>query len=167
LAANPDPAFLYTIPTFQNPSGRTLPADRRRRVVELAAAANMPIVEDDPYGLIRVGGEPEPSMFGLSGGGTIYTSPFSKTIAPGPRVGFYIVPEDLAGPLTDRANSTYITPALLSEAVVHEFIRRGNFEPNLERVNGLLKARRDAMLAALDKHPSGAAWSHPTGGDLA
>jgi DNA-binding transcriptional MocR family regulator len=103
-------------------------------------------------------------MFELSGGTTIYTSSFSKTIAPGLRVGFYIVPEELAGPLTDRANSTYITPALLSEAVVHEFIRRGRFEPNLERVNGLLKARRDAMLAALEKHLSGAAWSHPNGG---
>ena len=57
LAANPDPAFLYTIPTFQNPSGRTLPADRRRRVVELAAAAGTLIVEDDPYGLIRFEGE--------------------------------------------------------------------------------------------------------------
>src|SRR5262249_54535019 len=164
LAANPDPAFLYTIPTFQNPSGRTLPADRRRRVVELAAAANMLIVEDDPYGLIRFEGEPEPSMFELSGGVTIYTSSFSKTIAPGLRVGFYIVPEELAAPLTDRANSTYITPALLSEAVVHEFIRRGSFEPNLERVNGLLKVRRDAMLGALEKHLSGAAWSHPDGG---
>ena len=104
LAENPDPAFLYTIPTFQNPSGRTLPADRRRRVVELAATAGTLIVEDDPYGMIRFEGEAEPSMFELSGGTIIYTSSFSKTIAPGLRVGFYIVPEELAGPLTDRAN---------------------------------------------------------------
>jgi DNA-binding transcriptional MocR family regulator len=164
LAASPDPAFLYTIPTFQNPSGRTLPEDRRRRVVELAAEAGLLIVEDDPYGLIRFEGERVPSLFELSGGTIIYTSSFSKTIAPGLRVGFYIVPEELAGPLTDRANSTYITPALLSEAVVHEFISRGTFEPNLERVNGLLKLRRDAMLAALDKHLSGTTWSHPDGG---
>jgi 2-aminoadipate transaminase len=164
LDANPDPAFLYTIPTFQNPSGRTLPADRRRRVVELAAAAGTLIVEDDPYGMIRFDGEPEPSLYELSGGTIIYTSSFSKTIAPGLRVGFYIVPEELAAPLTERANSTYITPVQLSEAVVHEFISRGAFEPNLARVNGLLKARRDAMLAALDKHMSGARWSRPDGG---
>ena len=164
LAANPDPAFVYLIPTFQNPSGRTLPTDRRRRVVELAAAAGTLIVEDDPYGMIRFDGEPEPSMFELSGGTIIYTSSFSKTISPGLRVGFYIVPEELAAPLTERANSTYITPVQLSEAVVHEFITRGSFEPNLERVNGLLKARRDAMLAALDKHMSGARWSRPEGG---
>jgi DNA-binding transcriptional MocR family regulator len=164
LASNPDPAFLYTIPTFQNPSGRTLPEDRRRRVVELAAAANTLIVEDDPYGLIRFDGERVPSIFELSDGAIIYTSSFSKTIAPGLRVGYYIVPDELAAPLTERANSTYITPALLSEAVVHEFLSRGTFEPNLERVNALLKARRDAMLAALDKHLSGATWSHPEGG---
>jgi DNA-binding transcriptional MocR family regulator len=164
LAATPDPAFLYAIPTFQNPSGRTLPEDRRRQVVELAATANVLIVEDDPYGLIRFEGDPEPSLFELSDGKIIYTSSFSKTIAPGLRVGFYIVPEELAAPLTDRANSTYITPVLLSQAVVHEFIRRGNFEPNLVRVNGLLRARRDAMLAALDKHMGGATWSHPAGG---
>jgi DNA-binding transcriptional MocR family regulator len=164
LAASPDPAFLYTIPTFQNPSGRTLPEDRRRRVVELADAASLLIVEDDPYGMIRFEGERVPSLFELAGGTIIYTSSFSKTIAPGLRVGFYIVPDELAGPLTDRANSTYITPALLSEAVVHEFISRGRFEPNLERVNGLLKLRRDAMLAALAKHLSGTTWSHPGGG---
>jgi 2-aminoadipate transaminase len=164
LGAHPDPAFLYTIPTFQNPSGRTLPEDRRRRVVEIAAAADTLVVEDDPYGLIRFEGEPQPSLFDLSGRATIYTSSFSKTVAPGLRVGFYIVPEHMAGPLIDRANSTYITPALLSQAVVYEFIRRGNFEPNLVRVNGLLKLRRDAMLSALEKHFSGARWSQPEGG---
>ena len=114
--------------------------------------------------MIRFDGEPEPSMFELSGGTIIYTSSFSKTISPGLRVGFYIVPEELAAPLTERANSTYITPVQLSEAVVHEFISRGSFEPNLVRVNGLLKARRDAMLAALYKHMSGAEWSRPEGG---
>jgi DNA-binding transcriptional MocR family regulator len=164
LAANEDPAFLYTIPTFQNPSGRTLPEDRRRRVVEIAAAANLLVVEDDPYGMIRFEGDRLPSLFEMSGGKIIYTSSFSKTIAPGLRVGFYVVPEELSAPLTDRANSTYITPVLLGQAVVHEFITRGTFEPNLERVNGLLRLRRDAMLAALEKHLSGASWSHPDGG---
>jgi len=158
------PAFVYTIPTFQNPSGRTLPADRRREVVALARAAGALIVEDDPYGLIRFEGEAEPAMFEISGRMTLYTSSFSKTIAPGLRVGWYIVPEPLAGPLIERANSTYITPVLLGQAVVHEFIRRGNFEPNLERVKALLKLRRDAMLAALARHFGGSRWSRPEGG---
>src|SRR5581483_7978186 len=75
-----------------------------------------------------------------------------------------ILPQEMAGELIEAANSTYITPVLLGQATVYEFLRRGSFEPNLERVNGLLKARRDAMMAALEKHLSGAVWSHPEGG---
>ena len=165
LAASPDPAFLYTIPTFQNPSGRTLPRIAAGGSSSSPPTAGLLIVEDDPYGLIRFEGERVPSLFELSGGTIIYTSSFSKTIAPGLRVGFYIVPEELAGPLTDRANSTYITPVLLSEAVVHEFISRGSFEPNLERVNGLLQAspRRDARRAR-QAPLRRTTWSHPDGG---
>jgi DNA-binding transcriptional MocR family regulator len=157
-------AFLYTIPTFQNPSGRTMSAERRQRIVELASFYNLQIVEDDPYGLVRYEGEPQPSLFELSGKSYIYSSSFSKTISPGLRVGWYILPEELAAELTEDAASTYITPVLLNQAIAHEFIRRGNFEPNLVRINGLLKARRDAMLAALDSHLSGCTWTHPQGG---
>ena len=114
--------------------------------------------------MIRFEGEAEPSMFELSGGTIIYTSSFSKTIAPGLRVGFYIVPEELAGPLTDRANCDlhHAGPAQPGgRARVHR-PRQLRAEPR--RINGLLRARRDAMLAALDKHLSGATWSHPDGG---
>ena len=159
-----EPVFLYTIPTFQNPSGRTMSAERRRQIVELAQFHNLQIVEDDPYGLIRYEGEAQPALFDLSGKTFIYSSSFSKTISPGLRVGWYILPEELAGEITETAASTYITPVLLNQAVAFEFIRRGNFEPNLERVNGLLRARRDAMLAALEKHLSGCTWTRPEGG---
>jgi 2-aminoadipate transaminase len=159
-----DPAFLYTIPTFQNPSGRTMSAARRRRLVEQAQFHNLQIVEDDPYGLIRYEGEPQPALFDLSGKTFIYSSSFSKTISPGLRVGWYILPEELAGEITEAAASTYITPVLLNQAVAFEFIRRGNFQSNLERVIGLLRERRDAMLAALEKHLSGCTWTRPEGG---
>jgi DNA-binding transcriptional MocR family regulator len=151
-------------PTFQNPSEAYALTERRRRVVELAAFYNLRIVEDDPYGLVRYEGAPEPSLFELTGRTSIYSSSFSKTISPGLRVGWYILPEELAAELTEDAASTYITPVLLNQAIAHEFIRRGNFEPNLVRINGLLKARRDAMLAALDTHLSGCTWTHPQGG---
>ncbi len=164
LVANEPPAFLYTIPTFQNPSGRTLPDGRRRQIAEIAAGSGLTILEDDPYGRIRFEGEAPVSLYELAPEQTIYTSSFSKTIAPGLRVGWYVFPEELAAQVVARANSTYITPVLLGEATVYEFITRGNFEPNLVRVNGLLKLRRDAMLAALDKHFSGAVWSRPEGG---
>jgi 2-aminoadipate transaminase len=159
-------AFLYTIPTFQNPSGRTIPTERRRRLVELARAHDLPVLEDDPYGLVRYEGEAPPRLLELEGGELVtYTSSFSKTIAPGLRVGYFVLPEPLVAPFEDAAVSTYITPGLLGEATVWEFVRRGRFEPNLERVTGLLRARRDAMLDALDRELGGAArWSRPEGG---
>jgi DNA-binding transcriptional MocR family regulator len=164
LSAHRQPAFVYLIPTFQNPSGRTLPEERRRRVVELARDAGTILLEDDPYGLIRFEGEAPSKLYDLDRSSVIYTSSFSKTVAPGLRVGWFILPESLAPDLVRRANDTYITPVLLGQAVVHEFIARGSFEPNLGRINSLLKARRDAMLTALDKHFSGARWSKPQGG---
>jgi DNA-binding transcriptional MocR family regulator len=164
LRAGDKPAFLYTIPTFQNPSGRTLSTERRRRIVELAAEHDLLVLEDDPYGLVRFDGEPQPSLFELSGGATTYSSSFSKTVAPGLRVGYFVFPEELAAQLALQANGTYISPVLLGQATVHEFVRRGNFEPNLERIVELLRARRDAMLAALERHLPDATWSRPAGG---
>src|SRR5262249_29408833 len=118
------------------------------------------------YGLIRFEGERLPALYDLAreNNRVIYSSSISKTISPGLRVGWFILPNDLAGDLIEAANATYITPVLLGQATIFEFMRRGNFEPNLERVNGLLKARRDAMLASLEKHFSGAVWTHPAGG---
>jgi DNA-binding transcriptional MocR family regulator len=166
LDDGPEPAFLYTIPTFQNPSGLTLSTERRKRVAEIAAARNLLVLEDDPYGLIRFDGEPEPSLFSLDTAGVVaYSSSFSKTIAPGLRVGYFVLPEALESALEKAAGSTYISPALLSQATVYEFVSRGNFEPNIERSSGLLQARRDAMLRALDRSfPSEASWSRPDGG---
>jgi DNA-binding transcriptional MocR family regulator len=159
-------AFLYTIPTFQNPTGLTLSGDRRKRLAELVRTRRLPVLEDDPYGLVRFEGEPLPSLFELEGGvDVMYSSSFSKTIAPGLRVGYAIVPAALTRELEELVASTYITPALLAEATVYEFLRRGLFEPNLERVRGLLRSRRDAMLEALERELSGRArWNRPEGG---
>jgi 2-aminoadipate transaminase len=167
LGRGGDVSFLYTIPTFQNPSGRTLSTERRRRLAELVAAHGVPVLEDDPYGLVRYEGERPPSLHEVEGGELVtYTSSFSKTVAPGVRSGWFVLPEDLAGPVEERAVSTYITPTYLGQATVHEVISRGAFEPNLERITGLLRARRDAMLEALERElgGSGATWSRPEGG---
>jgi DNA-binding transcriptional MocR family regulator len=139
LATGEKPAFLYLIPTFQNPSGRTLTAERRRRVVELAQEHGLLVLEDDPYGLVRYEGEPLPSLFELSDGAIAYSSSFSKTIAPGLRVGWFVLPTDLAKQIEGKATSTYITPVLLGQATVHEFVSRGLFDANVERVTGLLR----------------------------
>jgi DNA-binding transcriptional MocR family regulator len=159
-------SFLYTIPTFQNPSGRTLSTARRRGLVELAKEHELVIVEDDPYGLVRFEGESPPTLFELAGGdGVVYGSSFSKTIAPGARVGYLILPDELASVVTASATATYITPSLIGEAAVYEFVRRGLLEPNVERVAAELRARRDAMLAALARELGDTArWSRPEGG---
>ena len=167
LRRGPRPALLYVIPTFQNPSGRTLGPDGRRRLVELAVEHDLLVLEDDPYGLVRFEGIAPPTLHELEGGErVVYSSSYSKTISPGVRVGYLVVPERLAGRLEAVATSTYITPALLSQATVYEFLRRGALDRNLDLVRSLLRARRDALLAALEEHlgVTGAAWSRPEGG---
>ena len=166
LARGGDVSFLYTIPTFQNPSGRTLGETRRRRIVELCRAHDLDVLEDDPYGLVRYEGTSPVSLHALDDGERVtFTSSFSKTVAPGLRVGWFVVPEELRAAYDDRAVSTYISPPLLSQAIVHELHARGGFEPNLERVRGILGAQRDAMLEALERELSGrATWSRPEGG---
>jgi DNA-binding transcriptional MocR family regulator len=164
LAEGDAPAFLYLIPTFQNPSGRTLSAERRHRVVELAHEHGLLVLEDDPYGLVRYEGEPLPSLFELSDGEVAYSSSFSKTIAPGLRVGWFVLPAPLAKEIEAKATSTYITPVLLGQAAVHEFVSRGRFDANVERVTGLLRGRRDAMLSALDRELPSARATRPEGG---
>jgi 2-aminoadipate transaminase len=162
----PAPAFLYTIPTFQNPSGRTQPLHVRRRLVALARERGVLIVEDDPYALVRFEGEPLPSLFELAGGeGVIYASSFSKVVSPGLRVGYVVSPPKVGGALQELATRTYLAPVFLPQAIVWEYLERGLFEPNLDRIRGLLRARRDAMLAALARAcPPGASWSRPEGG---
>jgi DNA-binding transcriptional MocR family regulator len=162
-----DVSFLYTIPTFQNPSGRTLSTERRRRLVSLVVERDLHVLEDDPYGLVRYEGEAPPALHALEGGGRVtFTSSFSKTAAPGLRVGWFVLPEVLVASYDDRVVSTSISPPLLPQAAIHELIESGRFEPNLDRIKGLLGARRDAMLEALERLelPEGATWSRPDGG---
>jgi 2-aminoadipate transaminase len=160
------PSFLYTIPTFQNPSGRTLSSERRARLVEVAREHGLAVLEDDPYGLVRFEGDAPASLLELEGGDLVtYTSSFSKTVAPGVRTGYFVLPESDAAAFEERAVSTYISPPFLPQAIVAEFVAQGRFEPNLEHVRGELRARRDAMLEALQSHaPAGSAWSTPEGG---
>jgi 2-aminoadipate transaminase len=166
IDTEPAPAFLYTIPTFQNPSGRTQPLHVRQRLVALARERDLLLVEDDPYALVRFEGEPLPSLFELAGGeGVVHASSFSKVVSPGLRVGYVVSPPKLAHALQELATRTYLAPGFLPQAIVWEYLERGLFEPNLERIRGLLRARRDAMLAALARAcPPGASWSRPAGG---
>ncbi len=123
LARGGDVSFLYTIPTFQNPSGRTLGEPRRRRVVEIVREYGLDVLEDDPYGLVRFEGETPASVHALEGGEHVtFTSSFSKTAAPGLRVGWFVVPDGLRAGYDDQAVSTYSSPSLLTQAIVPELV---------------------------------------------
>jgi DNA-binding transcriptional MocR family regulator len=165
IAANGRPGLVYTIPTFQNPSGLTLSLEGRRRLAELAAEHDLLVYEDDPYGLVRFEGEPLPSVFELTGRRTVFSSSFSKTIAPGVRVGYLVLPEELVKPVETLATDTYVSPAIFVQGALYEFLASGRFEPNVERTRAALRARRDAMLDALRRElPEGVTWSRPQGG---
>jgi 2-aminoadipate transaminase len=165
LAGGPAPAFLYTIPTFQNPSGRTQPVEVRRRLVDLGRRHRLLVVEDDPYALVRFEGEPLPSLFELAEGeGVVYTSSFSKVASPGLRVGYVAAPHELAARIEESATRTYLAPSFLPQAIISEYLARRLMEPNLERIRELLRSRRDAMLTALPEACPRATWSRPEGG---
>ncbi len=160
------PKVVYTIPTFQNPSGRTLSRENRTRLVELARDSGAVLVEDDPYGLLRFDGEPLPTLFELAcGDGVLLLSSFSKTVAPGLRVGYVVLPEELVRPIEAFVLENYVSPSIFVQAALYEFVSGGSFEPNLDRVRLGLRRRRDAMLAALARElPDGVGWSEPEGG---
>jgi DNA-binding transcriptional MocR family regulator len=165
LRRDSSPAFLYALPTFQNPSGRTLPLERRRRLVELAREHDLTVLEDDPYGQVRFDGEPLPTLRELDGGeNVLYSSSFSKIVAPGARVGYFVLTADVAAALGARAQNVYLTPALIGQATVFEFVQRGSLAPNVARVSELLRARRDAMLDTLDRELPESSFSRPEGG---
>jgi DNA-binding transcriptional MocR family regulator len=170
LAMNMRPAMTYVVPSFHNPTGWTATAAARERIVDLVIAQNrlqteqILLFEDDSYALTRFEGEQPPALFDISAGRSVYSSSFSASIAPGLRVGFMVLPEHLADALADDATAAYITPVLLAQATVFEFLQRGMFEDHLARLREALKARRDALVAALATHLPDATWSHPEGG---
>ena len=166
LAACSGPSLVYTIPTFQNPSGRTLSEPNRHRLLELARTHGTTVLEDDPYGLLRFGEGGLPRLFELAGGeGVMFLSSFSKTVAPGIRVGFAILPEELMATMQTLVFENYVSPVMFVEATLHEFVARGRFDPNVDDIRAGLRVRRDAMIAALAREmPEGTRWNEPDGG---
>jgi 2-aminoadipate transaminase len=150
LEAGAAPRFIHTITNFHNPAGCTLSLEKRRRLLELAARHGFLVFEDDPYREVRFEGEDLPTMLSLDGAEcVVYASSFSKTIAPGVRVGYLIGPEDIIEAVTRSAVNTYISPNMLSEAIVYEFCRSGAIERSIATVKQALRERRDALAEGL------------------
>jgi len=164
-AAGRAPRLLYTIPNFQNPSGATLSAEKRRALLEVCDEHDVLVLEDDPYGRLRFEGEPLPGLAETAAPGrVIFTSSFSKTVAPGLRVGYLVAPSEVAGRLAAAAARTYISPALLAEAAVHRLVAGGHLPANVARVTELMRQRRDAMMAGMRHMPDGTRCVPPAGG---
>jgi len=161
------PKLIHVIPNFHNPAGCTLSEAKRRRLVELSAEHGFWIFEDDPYREVRFGDEPMPTMLALAEGTdarVIHASSFSKTVSPGVRVGYLIGPGEQIGELSKRAGQTYISPNMLSEAIVFELCRSGGLDRNIELVNAALAERRDAVVTELGKQIPEAEFVVPGGG---
>jgi DNA-binding transcriptional MocR family regulator len=160
------PAFLYLMPNFQNPTGVSLSLDRRRELVEIAAAHNLLIVEDDPYGELFFEGEKLPTLFALSEGtNVIYLSSFSKTIAPGLRIAFAAATEEIAGKLAMVKQGTDLQTNTLGQYIVNEYLESGRLPDHLHMLRQTYRSRRDLMLGAMKNHfPATLAWNRPSGG---
>lgn len=161
-----DVKFLYVMPTFQNPTGRTMPLERRHRLLEIAADYGLPIVEDDAYGELRFDGDPLPPLKALdTQESVIYLSSFSKTLSPGLRVGFILAPEPIMEKLVFAKQVADLHTSVLPQRIVHEFLRRDWLDPHIQLIVNAYRKRRDAMLAAMEEHfPPGVSWSRPEGG---
>jgi DNA-binding transcriptional MocR family regulator len=158
------PKFFYVIPDFQNPSGSTCSAEKRRRIAELADRHNLLLVEDAPYRLLRYRGKEEPTLFSLAPHRTLHMSSFTKLIAPGVRTGFMIGEAGIIARLAKVAEDTYISPGYVAQGITYEWCRRGLLPPQIERLKALYAPRLDACLAALDKYMPDATTTRPDGG---
>lgn len=164
LEANPNAKIVYTIPTFQNPSGTTLPLDRREQMVELAREHNVAIFEDDPYGDLQYSGEAVAPIRSLDEN-VLYFGTFSKTLAPGIRVGFVIAPAEFTNLiLSTREVSDISNDRIMMRTVAHT-LADGYLEGHIQEARDFYRSRRDSMLAALEREmPEGVHWSKPDGG---
>jgi len=164
LAAGAEPRLAHIIPNFQNPAGYTLSAAKRERLLELARDHDFVIFEDDPYVRLRFEGAPLDSMLSMDGDRVVYASSFSKTVCPGVRVGYLVGPEELIARIAKLATSTYISPSMVSQAIVNQFCRSGAIDRSIETVKAALRERAQTLCAALERELPDARFVPPQGG---
>lgn len=157
--------FLYTIPNFQNPTGVSQSFERRRQIVELARELRLLVVEDNPYGLLSLDRDPLPAMRTLDPDHVIYLGSFSKTFAPGFRVGWVLAPPAVREKLVLAQESATLCPPVFSQYAISTYLSEFDWRGQIEVYRGMYRHRRDAMLAGLvENMPPGTTWTHPAGG---
>lgn len=160
------PKIIYVIPTFQNPTGKTLPVERRRRIAELGSEYDVLVLEDDPYDSLRYSGEPLPSIKHFdSTGHTVYAGSLSKVFSPGSRLGYVHAASEIVERLVDVKTATNSHSSMIAQVLCAEYFKRDLYQPNLQKAIQLHKERRDAMMDALAAYmPEGVSWVYPDGG---
>ena len=157
--------FLYTIPNFQNPTGVTQSEQRRRELIAVAHETDILIVEDNPYGLLAIEGEPMPALRSMEDERVIYLGSFSKTFAPGFRVGWALAPHAVREKLTLAQESATLAPPVFSQFAISTYLHQFDWRAQIQVYRDMYQARRDAMLQGLiENMPAGTTWTHPTGG---
>jgi 2-aminoadipate transaminase len=170
------PKFMYVLPNFQNPGGTTLSEGRRHELVLIADKYGIPIIEDDPYGQLRYEGEHLPPLVvldrenlrrddGYSIGNVIYLSTFSKTLAPGVRLGWIVAPPEVITKLVQLKQGADLHTSTFAQLVVYEVAKDGFLDEHVKLIRKVYRERRDAMLQALkDFFPAEVTWTYPKGG---
>ena len=155
LKAHPETALVYTVPNFQNPTGRTMPAERRKKFAELAAKYDVPVLEDNPYGDIRFAGEHVPSVKSFDHAGKVfYMSTFSKILAPGFRLGWLVADPKVIEKLTVLKQSADLHTDNLVQYVVTEFFNENDVDAHVKEISDLYGKRKQLMIDGIKKYLS-------------
>ena len=159
------PKFVYTVPNFHNPAGVTMSLPRRERLISLCRAASIPIIEDNPYGMLRFEGAQIPCLRSLDPDNVIYLGTVSKVFAPGVRVGWALAESSVAQRLTLAKEAADLCGSSFNQLVTERYLVDPGWRDNVDAFVDIYRGRRDAMLSALAEHfPPEATWTHPTGG---
>jgi 2-aminoadipate transaminase len=157
----------YLIPTFQNPTGRTMSAERRRAIAEAAAEANLWLVEDDPYSALRLDGEPVDLLAAQPAARdrTIVIQTLSKVLSPGLRIGYVRAPQALRGPITVAKQAADLHTSTVAQMAAARWLGSHDLSTHIHNLGAHYRPRRDALLAGLLEHlPAGSRWTRPEGG---
>ncbi len=166
LKAHPETKLVYTVPNFQNPTGRTMAVDRRKKLAELAAKYDVYVLEDNPYGEIRFAGTHVPAVKSFDETGHVfYMSTFSKTLAPGFRLGWVVADEDVINKLTVLKQSADLHTDNLAQYAVVEFLNNNDLDAHVKEISDLYGKRKQLMADGLKKYfPAGVKYTNPEGG---
>ncbi len=158
--------FVYLLPNFQNPTGRTMTEERRAAVAQVALESGLPIIEDNPYGDLWFDAPPAPSLSSRHPEGSVYLGSFSKILAPGLRLGYLVAPKSLYPKLLQAKQAADLHTPSFNQRVVAEVLKDGFIERHVPTIRALYKQQCEAMLAALDREMAGLGltWNRPVGG---